>query len=471
MFNILASTVTETVYTAIIIGVLGTLSYFLWRSIKKTYIDEKENKRMRIDGVISKSEMNSFISAYINKSSGDTRFSLIYIDLDKFEDFEIAFGKKEAQNIAKICAKKIKDALPGQTFTSRYAGDDFMVFLPKQYNRNDVIEVAETILKSFRSKLTIRGDIDLDLTASIAVAHYPNHGSSINNLLQSLQLSIHNVKKDGGNGLKVYSKALDTDEEEMAYYYQIKRAISEKQFSLYYQPIINTKTKEVYAYESLLRWEHPELGVLAPNRFINIMEQTGDIHWVGQWGLETLIKKHFELRELHNEAPLLSINLSPKQLLNPLIAEEFQKIIRRHKVGAENFILEIGEFLIFEKQNVVFENLLKLKKLNFKLAIDEFGIDISSFDQIEKMGIDIFKIDSKFIAEDSYSINKYMEYFMDYVNKNHKLVITQGIEDRDMQTRANGFGVDIMQGYYYSRPLESSKINNYEYIVVDITEE
>ncbi len=289
--------------------------------------------------------------------------------------------------------------------------------------------------------------------------------------MQSLQLSIHNIKKDGGNGLKVYSKSLESEEEEMTYYYQIKRAISEKQFMLYYQPIVNIKTKKIYAYESLLRWEHPELGILSPNRFINIMEQTGDIHWVGQWGLETLIKKHFELREIHGEAPLLGINLSPKQLLNPQIAEEFQKIIRKHKVGAENFILEIGEFLIFEKQNVVFENLLKLKKLNFKLAIDEFGIDISSFDQIDKMGIDIFKIDSKFIAEDSYSINKYMEYFLDYVNKNSKLVIVQGIEDRDMQTRASGFGVEVMQGYYYSKPMESLKINDYKYEVVDITEE
>lgn len=136
MFNILASQATEIVYTLAVVIALGVVAFFLFKSVKKTYIEEKENKRMKIDGVITKSEMNSFISSYMNKSGGETTFSLIYVDLDKFEDFEIAFGKKEAQNIAKKCAKKIKDTLPTQTFLSRYAGDDFMVFMPRQYNRN-----------------------------------------------------------------------------------------------------------------------------------------------------------------------------------------------------------------------------------------------------------------------------------------------------------------------------------------------
>lgn len=471
MLNILMSSATATMYTMFILIGIGALSYLLWRSIKKTYLKEKEEKRMHIDGVISKGEMNSYVSAYISKDSGESMFSLIYIDLDKFDDFEIAFGKKEAQNIAKSVAKTIKDELPKQTIISRYAGDDFMIFLPRQYNRNDVIEVAESILKSFRNKITLRGDIEIDLTASIAVAQYPNHGTSINHLLQSLQLSIHNIKKDGGNALKVYSKSLESEEEEMNYYYQIKRAISEKQFMFYYQPMIDLETNEIYAYESLLRWEHPELGVLSPNRFINVMEQTGDIHWVGEWGLETLIKKHFELKEINKKAPLLAINLSPKQLLNPHIAEGFQKIIRKYKVNANNFILEIGEFLIFDKQPIILENLIKLKKSNFILAIDEFGIDIASFDQIEKMGIDLFKIDSSFIEDDSYSINKYMEYFMDYVKKNEKDVICQGVENGIMERRAKSFGIGKMQGYYYSKPMDGSRINNFEYKTIDIVEE
>ncbi len=253
----------------------------------------------------------------------------------------------------------------------------------------------------------------------------------------------------------------------MNYYYQIKRAISNKEFELYYQPMLDTTTNQIYAYEALLRWDHPDLGVLSPNKFINIMEQTGDIHWVGMWGLETVIKKQFELKNINGTAPLFSLNISPKQLMNPTIAEDYNKILKRYKVEASDFILEIGEFLIFEKQQVVFENLVKLKKLNFKLAIDEFGIDISSFDQLDKMGIDIFKIDFKFIGEDTFSVNRYMEFFMEYTDKNNKDVVCQGVETATEEVRAKGFGISKMQGYYYSRPMKSEKINDFGYKSID----
>lgn len=459
---------TDIVLTLIVLVIITVLSYFLVKAIKKNILIEKEQKATKIDGVITRTEMNSLISTYINRTNGESPFSLIYIDLDKFEDFSIAFGQKETKNIIRQVAQKIKKFLPKNTYIARYKGDDFLIFLPSTYNRADCLVIAEDILEDFQEKFSIYDDVEIDLTASIAIAQYPNHGSNINNLIQALQLTIHRIKKDGGNDVKVYYQSLTNEEEEMNYYYQIKKAIREKEFMLYYQPIINTTDNSIYAYEALLRWDHPELGVLAPNKFINIMEQTGDIHWVGQWGFEVLVKKYLELKLNNENTPLLSINLSPRQLMNEKISEDFYKILKRYKVDASNFILEIGDFMMFEKQPIVLENLVKLKKLNFKLAIDGFGIDIASFDKLEEFKIDIVKIDYKFIEEDSFAVNKYMEVFGEYINKTNKKIICQGIEEEKSENRAKSFKIDIMQGFFYSKPLNTKKIDSFVYKNVDI---
>ncbi len=471
MFIFLASDVGTLIISIVIMLALLAASYFLFLSIRKTYRKEKEEKQMRIEGVITRSEMNSLISTYIARTGGETVFSLIYVDLDKFDDFAMAFGQKEVKNIIKTVSLIIKDSLPTKTYISRYEGDEFMVFVPQQYGRGEVLEIAESILKSFRNKIRVYEDVEIDLTASIAVAQYPNHGENIKNLLQSLQLSIHHLKKEGGNSLKVYSSDLENEEEEMNYYYQVKRAITEKQFILHYQPIVDLNDNSIYAYEALLRWEHPELGLLTPNKFISVMEQTGDIHWVGLWGLETVVKKQFELREEHGTSPMFALNIGPKQLMNPNIAEEFQNILRKYKADANQFILEIGEFLVFERQPMIFENLTKLKKLNFRLAIDEFGFDLGRFEQLDEMGVEIFKIDTKFIIEDSYNMNRYIEIFMDYAKENNKNVICQGIETEELEKRAVGLGITKMQGYYYAKPQDYVKINIIEYKNVDIENE
>lgn len=451
------------IFTILALAVVVVLSYFLFKSIKKTYLQEKEEKQFKIEGVISKSEMSSLIATYINRSRGSANFSLIYIDLDKFNDFTLAFGKKEAKNIIKNVVLKIKALLPELTYVSRYQQDDFLIFLPNKYSRTNVYEIAGDMLDSFRQKTKVSGDALIDLTATIAIAYYPTHGDNIKALLESLEVAIFKGKRIGGNNLQVYSKTSEEETEEMDYYYQIKKAINNKEFILYYQPMIDVLNKKVYGYEALLRWEHPELGVLSPNKFINVMEGTGDIHWVGEWGFETLVQKHLELESLNQKDIMLSINLSPKQIMDKEIVNRYNKILRRYRVDAKNFLLELGEFTLFDKNEAVIENILSLKKLGFMIAIDGFGIDITSFDKLDKLDVDVLKIDYKFISEDSFSVNKYLEVLTEYITKKHKDLICQGIESIDEELRAKAFNFTKMQGYYYSKPIDSTKINDFKY--------
>ncbi|MDY0276563.1 MAG: bifunctional diguanylate cyclase/phosphodiesterase [Acholeplasma sp.] len=465
MMQLFASDVTNVILTILIVGVIVFLGYVLLKVIINEVVKEREEKSMAIDGVISKSEMNTLITTYMTRTGAP--FSLLYIDLDKLNDFALAFGDGETKKMIKNVANRIKKELPAKTYLSRYQKDDFLVFIPSEYSKNDVLEIGSGILESFREKTIIFDDEEIDLTASIAVAQYPNHGSTVENLIQSLLLSIYSIKKEGGNAIKVYSQSLNENEENMNMYYQIKKAIENKEFTLFYQPIIDLKKKSLIAYEALLRWEHPELGIMAPNKFIAIMEQSGDIHWVGEWGFEKLVIKYLELVKNEINVDYLTINLSQKQLMNNDLPSKFEKILKKHKVQANRFVLEIGEFTIFEKQETIINNLLKLKDLKFNIAIDGFGIDISKFDKLNKFGIDIVKVDYKFIAEESFSVSKYMEFLTEYAKKEAKIVVCQGIENIEEQKRVLDFSIDKVQGYFYSKPLNSEEMLNFSVKNID----
>lgn len=479
--NILAnSPFLDVILFIIVLIVVLVASYFLYKGIKKDLTKSKNEKLLTIEGVITKNEIKSLVSTYMNNTNLKSMFSLIYIDLDKFEDFNSAFGDKETKNILKTISVKIRDLLPAHTYISRYTRDDFLIFIPERYSYNEVLIIADGILKSFRQKIKVFGDEEIDLTASIAVAQYPNNGSNLNTLLESLNLSISKIKKEGGNALKVFTNTMEQESEQVNYYYQIKNAMAQNEFKLYYQPIVSIKDKKVYALEALLRWEHSELGVLSPHKFISIMEQSGDIHWVGQWGFEKLVKLYLSLREeLGNDVPLLTINLSPKQLIGQDLVDGFAKILKKHKVDAKNFVLEVGEFDLVEKQQIIYDNLQRLKKMNFRTSIDGFGIDIMTLDKLEEFAFDEVKMSYKVLVEDGFAISKYIEVLMEYINIKNKVVICQGIEDSNNEIKAAGFGINLMQGYKYSKPMDQSDIldfinnyinNNEELIELDSSE-
>lgn len=454
---IIFSSVGDIMLTFLIIIALVIVTGFLIMRIIREMQKNKEERSLLIEGVISKSEMNSVIAVYMNKLKENAKFSLIYLDLDKFEDFVMAFGKKESVTILKGVAQKIKEILPKNAYLSNYQKDDFLIFLPGQYNKAEVSGYAKQLLESFQEQTKVLEDYLIDLTASIAVVYYPQHGENIKTLLESLHLAIYKLKKAGGNNIKVYSSDLTSDEQYLEYYNQVKDAIHNKEFQFYYQPIYDLKTNKIVMYEALIRWNHPEHGLIAPFKFIDILEQSGDIHWIGTWGLNELIKMHLKFKDLDaKNIPLISMNLSPKQLMNKEIVKEYAKILRKQNVTASNFVLEIGEFALFDRQEVFLENFKKLKKIGFKIAIDDFGIDLATFEKLKELDVDIIKVDYESLAEETFAVNKYMEILQAFAT-DKRMIIAEKIEKEEDEKRIKGFNIRYTQGYFYSKPI-SEKI-------------
>lgn len=449
--------------TILIIIAMIVATYFIARIVIKEFKTQKDEKTLLIDGIVTKADIHSTITSYMSRISKDTKFSLIYLDLDKFGDLNEAFGDKEAKNILENIAKRLKKVLPASAKIARYTGDEFLIFINNQYTQKQVTDFSYKILYELRNKTRVSGGTEIDLTGSIAVCFYPNHGNNLKNLLESLKIAIYQAKKSGGNTVKIYSDELKDQEDSIEYYYQIKHAIERHEFQLYYQPMIDYTNKKIFGYEALLRWNHPTLGLLGPDKFINIMEQTGDIHWVGNWGLESIIKTSHELNslnEIYKDAKI-SINLSPKQLLSESIAVDFGKIIRKLKGNAKNIILEIGEFALFEKQQQIFDNLVKLSEMGFSIAVDGFSIDLATINRLNKINIDMIKMRYKTITETTEAEEKYLDLLLAYVRNNNKLVVAEGIESKKELESISKLGIDLFQGFYFASPMSFIQLEDF----------
>jgi len=449
---------------AVIVLVLVGLIYVLARSFFKERKRILEEKALTIEGVLTRSEIHSVIASYIAKSNKETQFSLIYIDLDKFTDFVNAFGKTESEKIIEKIIKNIEMVLPKGVKISRMQNDEFLIFLTMEFDRTEAVDLANKIKIAIARQIKLFGDTQISATASIAIAFYPVHGSNLKDLLNSLQIATYIIKKNGGDSVRVYSDEMsDQGGEHVEYYYQIKHAIQHKEFQLFYHPMINIKTNDIYGVEALIRWNHPEHGLLSPFKFLGIMEQSGDVHWIGLWGLETLIKTYQELKQVFPKKDIkYSMNLSPKQLMNDSLPSDFQKILKKYRMNAEHIILEIIEFAVFEKQEHIFKNLRQLKDMGFKVAIDGFGLDYQTLSKVEKMDIDIIKLDNEFLKEsEAYMKAKFATLLVEFAHKNEYEIVSEMIETKEMMEESKNYDINIMQGFYFTKPLSAEALRGY----------
>lgn len=444
--------------------VMITAIFFLARSYFKERDRIKEEQAFLIEGVLTKAEITSIITSHIARMGKDGQFSLIYLDLDKFSDFINAFGATEAEKVLEKIVKNIELALPKGVKLSRLQNDEFLIFLSMDYDRTEAVDLASKIKQSLARPIKLFGDTTINATASIAVAFYPIHGASLKDLTNSLKLATYLIKKNGGNNIRVYSDEMNTEGgEHVEYYYQIKHAIQHKEFQLFYHPMIDVKNNDIYGVESLIRWNHPEHGLLSPFKFLGIMEQSGDINWIGLWGLETVIKTYQELKqEFPKKEFKFSINLSPKQLMNETLSQDFQKLLKKYRMNAEAIVLEVIEFAVFDKPMQIHKTLSDLKKMGFQIAIDGFGLDFSTLSRAEALDIDIIKLDNEFLKEEeSYMKAKFAQLLVDFAQKNRYTVICEAIENKQMLDEARKYNINIMQGFYFTKPLSAEALRGY----------
>lgn len=454
--------IVATIFAIIIISVLCVLLILRIVHERRNF---KEELASFIEGVLTKQEMTSMINSFISKSIKDTPFSLIYLELDEFKNIKNAFGPEEAKKVIETMINKVESILPHRVKIGRFGPEEFLIFVREDIDRSECVNLAERIRSKIKEPIKIYADTFVDVTASMGIAFFPNHGSNLKELLKSLMLATYIAKKEGGNKVVIYSSEIgDNEEENLEYYTQVKRAIENKEFQLYYQPIIDLHDEKVIGAEALLRWNHPEYGLLSPFKFINILEQSGDINWIGLWGLESLIIEYLDLKnEFAFSDYMLTINLSPKQLAKEGLVTDFLKIIKKYKMDPRQICVEIEEFIIFEQHRIIRENVIKLKEIGFKIAVDGFALDHGTLEKLNVMPIDIIKLDKSFLNDESrtYILEKFTDLLIDFAKENNILIISEGVETYNNLTFIKSRNLVVAQGYYFSEPITGNELKSF----------
>ena len=441
---------------------LGLLFAFL---IKKNVEHFKEEDDVIADNVVPKSHLVKEINKYIKKIGSFGAATLIYLDIDDFTDINEIFGQKAGDEVLRNVAIRILKVLPYRASLCRYQNDEFLIFIKNEDGREVVDKLCNAILEEVSKPISIHLGDTISLTASIGICFFPQAGIEWKELINNLELTTYVSKRDGGNKLTNYYATLSDDElQNIEYYKEIKEAIHKKEFELYYQPIIDLENHVIFGAEALMRWNHPTNGVLPPEKFIPIMEQSGDIRWVGEWGIENMIRFQLEMKEKYPEMPMVfSLNLSTKQLVNVELANNLIDIAKRYNIEPKNIMFEINDFIVYEKIGSIKTNILKLKDYGFKIAVDGFVLDGFSVQTIQRSPIDVIKLGRSFLSniDNNYTKERLLDILNEFARENNHLILAEGIEDKEGAVYIKENGVGIGSGYYFSRPLSMSDFTEY----------
>jgi len=446
-----------------ILAILVTIALMLlmgWRFLKEREKNIQEKKAF-VEGVMSKSEIYSVIDSTIGKNQYGKPFGVALVDIDSFSQLSNAFGEKIIKDIINTLVKRFIKSAPFNTHIGRIDDDKFVFLFPGDVEIEDILNCMALIRSQIKLPITVTYDTDVTVTASISIATYPRHGRSATKLIESLNIAVYSAKRDGGDRIVLYSEELSEKEgDNLQYYEDVKRGIKNKEFILHYQPIVDINENKVIAAEGLLRWDHSRLGLLNPKDFINILEQSGDIYLIGILGLENLIEQSNAIKQKYPNIKFsLSMNLSPKQLINEKLAVDFQRLLKKYRVQAKDFIIEIEEFLLFEKQENIRKSILKLKELGFRIAVDSFAIDHNTLTRVEKLPTDIIKVDTTVLENESNEIMKNLtEILFTYAKSKNITLVAEKVETLEQVEYLKEHGVVFNQGYLFSKPISKEEL-------------
>lgn len=452
---------TVIMFTIIIVLLSAVLLFLVIRSVLR-----ERNRFNEQKGDNEKVSVEAF-EELLKKKIQLTRkapFILLSIEISESKSLIHSYGLQQFNSAVDIMISNIKLVINDNVKIIKYDDSSIIIYIKGSLNIKNLNQICNMLLIETQKSILVAGALKMDLDVNIGVASYPESGSTLEELKQNLQLALIASKRKGINRYAVYDANITNKEtEEYKTYQEIKSAIENKEFMLYYQPMVDLDSLEVFGAESLLRWNHKDKGVLPPSVFLEIMEHTGDINWVGFWAMEQLIKQSNQWQTQYPDKELqLSVNLSPKQLMNPQLSDEIRRIIKKYRISPKDYCMEIVEFAMFDSIPEIKDNIDKLRQMGFKVAIDNYGLDFSSLNRLDSLNVDMIKLDRKFIKntkanEMSLQIIKML---VSYAEQKHIKVVAEGIENVEVLEYVKKLGIKYGQGYFFAKPGSAKELMN-----------
>ena len=394
-------------------------------------------------------------SAFDNARRRDRQFGLLYVDLDSFKVINDNFGHRVGDELIQRVAERLKDNIPTRACLYRLGGDEFVVVLENTRDVAELESIAESIMQNAGNTYPVAG-MEMMITASIGIASYPQHASDVDSMLKNADVAMYRAKSMGHNMYVVYQNTMsDNSNAYLTLGGSFRKAIDEEQFVLFYQPKIRLPDEVVIGAEALIRWVHPELGMISPDSFIPLAEESGLILPLGEWVIRRACRQLQEWREAGYAPITLSVNLSSRQFMQADLVDMVRQALEDTGVDPQYLELELTESMLMTDAQQSIEKLHSFRKLGLTLSIDDFGTGYSSLAYLKRFPIQTLKIDRSFIHDlgidgDNDAIVKAT---IAMANGLSLKVIAEGVESRSQIDSLNGYHCQEVQGYLFSKPL------------------
>lgn len=388
-----------------------------------------------------------------------TLVGVMFLDLDNFKHINDTMGHDAGDNLLVEASRRISSCLRGTSTVARLGGDEFLVLLPGLKEATGAEQVAERILSGFGSPFMLGGQ-EVFVTTSIGIAMYPTDSDNTGTLLQHADAAMYEAKHKGKSSWERFAPEMkELSHERLQMESRMRRALELEEFELWYQPIVDATTGEITGAEALLRWNNPIMGMVMPDRFIPLAEETGMIIPIGRWVLEQACAASKRWQEATGRELSIAVNVSPRQFRDPEFVASALHILNECELPADRVALEITERLLLDNSIEAAAILHELDRAGIRLSVDDFGTGFSALSYLKSYPFDILKIDKSFIADVLVSDDN-SALVRAIITMAHSLsltVVAEGVEEEAQTNFLNAHNCDFAQGYFYSRPLPESE--------------
>jgi diguanylate cyclase (GGDEF)-like protein/PAS domain S-box-containing protein len=414
-----------------------------------------------LTGLPNRRLLNELLEHAIRRAEREsTKIALLFVDLDRFKNINDTLGHQVGDKLLKKAAQRLSDSVRDSDTIARLGGDEFVVMLEFTSDLEDPATVAKKIISSIQDEFIIDG-YELFIGASIGISVFPEDGRNADDLIKAADIAMYQVKNEGKNDYRFYASQLsDHARERLTLDTLLRRALERQQLEVYYQPQVSLATGKIIAAEALLRWHHPEMGVVSPGKFIPLAEETGLIVQIGEWVLREAANHAICLVELGLPLNWIAVNVSGVQIHRSNFADTVYGVLVETGCDPSMLELEITESAIMRNVEYVIDVCQQLKAMGVRLALDDFGTGYSSLSYLKKFPLDKLKIDQSFVhdlpddAEDAAISSAIIA-----LGQNLGLSITaEGVEKVEQRDFLLARGCSEAQGYLYGQPISFEEL-------------
>lgn len=386
--------------------------------------------------------------------------AILFLDLDRFKMINDSLGHRVGDTLLKAVADRLKGCLREDDTVARLGGDEFVIVLEDLASEDGATRVAQKVLASMDTPFSLEGQ-DFFINCSIGISLFPRDGEDMDALLKNADTALHRAKDQGRNQLQFYTSAMNAHfARRITMENGLRYALEGDQLRLYYQPQVALDTGRIVGVEALLRWQHPQMGLVMPGDFIPLAEETGLIVSIGAWALKTACAQARSWQEAGLHPVIMSVNLSVRQFMQASLAKDLARLLQETGLNAEYLKLEITESLLMRDTDGAIPTLHALKTMGVGISIDDFGTGYSSLNYLKRFPITQLKIDRSFVQDITTDPGD-AAITQSIIALGHSLglsVIAEGVETREQMDFLKARHCDQMQGYYVSRPLPAQEM-------------